>query len=396
MDIVYVCNSQIPSRSTNSMQIMRMCAAFAESGADVTLVHSPSRSELPEGWSGDLCAFYGVAANFAIVELPTGLRPENAKRRWISRGARLRALWRYQVHRSAPPQSPYVWYGRSFLGALLAIVARHLWLGRSSCRAIVVELHDEPASAAEWRILRHVDAVVTISQALRQRVVAYQPRLEKRVWVEHDGADVEAVSQASSGTAQAARVRLGISRAEGPVIVYTGRVNSDKGADLLLDAMDDLRPSGAVGVLVGKVYDASFLERASDGNVHFTGFVPPAQVPAYLAAADILVLPTRPRLSYSAYMSPLKLFEYMAARRPIVATDIPVLREVLQHERNALLFRPDDPRSLADQISRLWSDPGLQEQLVAQAWQDVRSYAWPARARRIASQLTSIAEASVT
>ena len=72
----------------------------------------------------------------------------------------------------------------------------------------------------------------------------------------------------------------------------------------------------------------------------FTGLVPPAEVAAQLRAADVLVLPNPASAISSAFTSPLKLFEYMAAGRPIVATDLPSMREVLHAEENALLVEP--------------------------------------------------------
>jgi glycosyltransferase involved in cell wall biosynthesis len=77
------------------------------------------------------------------------------------------------------------------------------------------------------------------------------------------------------------------------------------------------------------------------------------------------------------------MFEYMAAGRAIVASDLPAIREVLQHEMNAVLVRPGDPQALSAGIQRLAADPDLAERLARQAFEDVARYAWERRAERL-------------
>ena len=81
----------------------------------------------------------------------------------------------------------------------------------------------------------------------------------------------------------------------------------------------------------------------------------------------------------------MKLFEYMAAGRPIVACDVPALREVLRHGENAWLVAPDDPRSLAEGIRTVLDDQALAARLAERAASDVRARTWEARAARIVS-----------
>jgi glycosyltransferase involved in cell wall biosynthesis len=83
------------------------------------------------------------------------------------------------------------------------------------------------------------------------------------------------------------------------------------------------------------------------------------------------------------FTSPLKLFDYMAAGVPIVASDLPALREVLRHEENALLARPGDPDAFAAAVRRLLADPVLAARLGRQARADVDGYSWDARAHAL-------------
>jgi len=83
------------------------------------------------------------------------------------------------------------------------------------------------------------------------------------------------------------------------------------------------------------------------------------------------------------FTSPLKLFEAMAAGRPIVASDLPSVREVLEDGVHALLVPADDPHALAAAIRKLDSDEDLRKRLARAAGDKVRQYSWDERARKI-------------
>jgi len=102
-----------------------------------------------------------------------------------------------------------------------------------------------------------------------------------------------------------------------------------------------------------------------------------------MKACDVCTIPW-PWTEFSAdYTSPLKLFEYMASGVPIVASDLPSMKEILRHGENAWLVRPGDPLALAEGIRILLSDRKRAESLAKTAREDVRSYTWEARAAQI-------------
>jgi glycosyltransferase involved in cell wall biosynthesis len=388
MRIVYLCDAVIPSRSSNSMQIMRMCSAFEAVGHETMLLHPGYAVGDLEGWDGDLWRFYGVSPKFDVRTV--GLPGAGRLRRFPRAALPLRAvgLGSWALARSRPGKLPFVAYARTPLGAVAAAVTRRMWTGRSACQAVVLEVHDAPRTALQRRALEATDAVVAISDALRRKLVDDVPRLADRILVEHDGVDFAAISPDRIDR-RAARARLGLD-ARRSIVAYTGRAIHGKGVDVLLDAAARL-PEMLV-LVVGRVYEAAYERRArSLPNVVLTGFVPPAEVPNYLAAADVLVVPTTPDLAYAEYTSPLKLFEYMASGRPIVAADLPVLREVLRPGENALVYPPRDARSLADAARRIVSDSDLADALASRALKDVQPYAWERRASRIVERLSTLA-----
>lgn len=130
-------------------------------------------------------------------------------------------------------------------------------------------------------------------------------------------------------------------------------------------------------------------------NIEFTGMVPHARVPELLAKADILLAPygrnvivSDGRIEVAKWMSPLKLFEYMALARPIVASDLPVLREVLDDGFNARMARPDDAEDWERVIAGLLADPEGASAMAARAREEIETkYSWRHRARAIAQAL---------
>lgn len=119
--------------------------------------------------------------------------------------------------------------------------------------------------------------------------------------------------------------------------------------------------------------------------VTFAGRTEQADGPQYLAACDILVAPHVPNRDGSRFFgSPTKLFEYMAMGKPVVASDLEQIGEVLTHEQSALLCPPGNAEALAASIERLVDDVALRDRLGGEARASVeRSFTWEAHTRRI-------------
>ncbi|HCC79362.1 MAG TPA: hypothetical protein DEP80_07135 [Anaerolineae bacterium] len=123
-------------------------------------------------------------------------------------------------------------------------------------------------------------------------------------------------------------------------------------------------------------------------NMNLTGFIPNRELPLYQAAADALLIPYNRRFTNSGgenisnVSSPMKIFEYMAAGRVILSSDLPVLREVL-NEANAILCPPEDVEAWEQALRQLQADPHKGQLLASQARRDVERYSWVERCRLI-------------
>lgn len=199
--------------------------------------------------------------------------------------------------------------------------------------------------------------------------------------MEPDGVDIEPYQDI---TRQDAREQLELPK-DDDIVMYTGHLYRGKGVETLVEAAKGL--DATVYIVGGYDEDIQRVKTEADipDNVVFTGFVEPSKIPVYQVAADVLVAPytseSRP------WVSPLKLFEYMAAGRPIVASDRKVLQEVLEDGENAIIFEKDRADSLRNTLKQVLQDEILAKRLSRNAQEFVQKYIWERRAARILSKV---------
>ena len=118
-------------------------------------------------------------------------------------------------------------------------------------------------------------------------------------------------------------------------------------------------------------------------NVRIVGHRPYQEIPYWLKSADVLVLPNSGKEEISRHWtSPMKMFEYMAAGRPIVASNLPSIREIL-NEENAILVEPDNPEALAWGVKEALQNSQLSDKISTRAFEEVKKYTWQERAKKI-------------
>jgi glycosyltransferase involved in cell wall biosynthesis len=244
--------------------------------------------------------------------------------------------------------------------------------------------HPQSELLREAAGLRALRLLVTVTEAIREEwIAAGVPSAKIGVWP--DAVDLERFQD--SLPPSVARSALHLPR-EGALAVYCGHFYDEKGVPSLVDAAR-LLSKATVQLVGGWPEDIERMRERARGceTLRFIGFVANALVPLHLAAADVLVLPNSARYPQARTTSPLKLFEYMAARRPIVATQIPAFAGLLRHGENAWLVAPDSPEALADGIERVLASPELGARLAEQAWRDVQEHTWRRRAAGILARL---------
>ena len=393
--LLYFVNQRIPGTFACTVQQANMCAAFSQAGCAVTMVRPWYRGMDPGGYS-KLADYYGLSTPFTVVTLPSLLSLSRLEGRspwgvpFLGGGSVLASmswyLWR-QI-RQTPAAVPLLLYGRSVLATMMG-----LWLqkkiGQRKNIRVIFEVHSltqQPAWGLRY-VLHHGDRLITISQALK-RDLCSDPRIApEKILVLADGIRRDQLNHSAETNAAAAAMRIDIPQGFSKRVVYTGSATPGKGVEVLIQAAE-LTPSHVQFILVGERITVG-ANQAGNDRIYCPGFVPPAHVALYQACADILVLPNVAEGFIHAYTSPLKLFEYMAAGKPIVASDLLVLREVLQDGHNALLVPPADPAALARAIMRLLENPKLAAKIAANAYQEAQKYTWEKRAEKILNFVTA-------
>lgn len=230
----------------------------------------------------------------------------------------------------------------------------------------------------ERAALERADAVVTLTRALAEDLRAELGGPEK-IAVIPDGAAPELFHVASEDR-----------RPEPGRFVYAGSLAPWKGLETAFQALVRA-PGASLDVLGGGL--ASPDGRAAvevarslgiTGRVRFHGALPQPALHPFFASACAGILPLDGRYSLAArYTSPLKLFEYLCAGLPIVASDLPSIREVVAHEKEGLLFEDRNADALASTLRRLASEPGLARRLGEAARAASADYTWQRRGERI-------------
>jgi glycosyltransferase involved in cell wall biosynthesis len=399
--VLYFADIRFPLERANGIQTMETCHALARRGHFVSLVvrpdtHSPSRSPFE---------FYGLPllARLSIESAPSA-GPPFARRAGYLAFAIGRMLGRSRadvvITRDLGVASAMLRVPRALRPPVIYESHGYAPEVAAALPGMIPSAH-APSAAKLARLQRRetfvwgtADGYVTITAALADDL---KQRLGQRgpLAVVPDGTRIE--GKQGNVTRIPARQDTGTRIDASGAVVYAGHLYAWKGVGVLLDALGQL--AGVRALIVGGHEKEPDLARLRDqaarlgieNRVSFTGFVPPSSVAGFLRAASVLVLPNPASAISTRFTSPLKLFEYMAAGRPIVASDLPSIREVLRHEENALLVEPGNPSALAAGVRRLLDDRALADRLSSAALADVQDYSWNRRAERLEVLLEQVA-----
>jgi glycosyltransferase involved in cell wall biosynthesis len=176
---------------------------------------------------------------------------------------------------------------------------------------------------------------------------------------------------------------------------YVGQLYPAQGVDVLVTAMRFL-PDARLSIIGGREKDLKRLKNLAatmylNERIDFHGFVNPHRVPEIARDADVMVICAlnRGKRRYSAHT---KLYEYMAMGKPIVAVDLPSIREEVTDGKDILLANPEDPQDLAEKITSVLNNRNLSETLALNAYQTADEFSWEKRADRLADFFSKVYE----
>ncbi len=381
MKIYYITNVRFPTEKAHGWQIAKMCDAFSNLGHDVELVIPDRQTPIAQSPTD----YYELKHAFKITRLPVF---DALAVPWIPRILAfaifeltfIRAVRRWKLRVSSPDQA--------------LVITRDQFLAPRLVRLgwkIIFEAHDV-SPRFFWlhkNLAKILDLIVASNEWKKQEIIKrWAANIKGQVMTLHNGIDLEPYKQMLPR--DQARAKLNWSLSE-KIALYTGHLYDWKGVYVLADASAFL-PSGYKVVLLGGTSEDNdkmrkYLINKGLTRIELMPCVAHKDVLVYLAAADCFVLPNSAKSWNSMYTtSPIKLWEYLAAQKPVVASDLPSLREMVT-DREVLFVRPDDPKFLADGIISACQDNFDNSDRVMNGWQRVWRQTWLARAKKLMKAL---------
>jgi glycosyltransferase involved in cell wall biosynthesis len=369
MRIAVFSTARVPSRTANSIQVLKVCQAFQDIGHAVRLWLPGASPDI--NWPA-LAAWYGVRGPMDITWCASArpLRRYDYAFRSVSQAKG----WRADVYYTWPLQVAAL----TSLGGL----------------PTALEVHDRPQGSLGPLLMRlflggrGARRLLPITEAMRARLEKdYRiPRRPGLVEVAPMGVDLERYRQLPDPI----QARRDLGWPETFTVGYTGHLYSGRGIDLILQ-LASRKPQASFVLAGGEPLDvqrwSAEAERLRLKNVAFLGFVDNARLPGIQAACDVLVMPYAQKIAVSgggntaAFASPMKVFEYLATGRPVMASDLPVFREVLTDD-NAVLLPPGDTAAWEAALSALQADASRRKALGEQGRREAARHTWAERARR--------------
>jgi len=367
MNIYYLASCKIPSSAADSLQVMKMCDAFNQFNNELTLFASYSNDN-----TSNIFDYYGLKTNFSIIR----------KRR-----PKIKSLGAYLFSRKVVSEIkkrvlPDIFYGRDFLS---------LYLFSKFGVPIVFESHMIPLNYYHKKVIgkllnsnnfRYI--IVTANQLKEEYTKIYPWFNPENIIVAFNGANFLNANKKIILKGDSSKYKIG----------YVGGLMPGKGIELIKSLATKI-PYVEFHIIGGNYKDLQYWKKEmKSSNVFFYGFVQNADIGSYYEAFDILIAPYLDERIYmkshsvSKYPSPLKLIEYMSAKKPIIASDLPMSREVLKNNHNSVLcsvYKLDD---WYNAINTIINDKHLSDKIRCNAFDEfVNNYTWQKRAEKVLNQI---------
>jgi len=341
--VYYIANARMPNEKAHGIQLAKMSEAFVKQGLDLVLLVPNRTSE-----SKSLKNYYGLSEEIKIIRLPClDFFTHGRFSFWLCSMSFMLFSAFFLLSKKIQGQDFFVYtidmdQFSFFLLPFLGI-------------AYAAEIHDaKPRGSLYGRFFKKAVGIITINNLIKEKIVRRFSINPRKIVVYPNGLDLDFIKGEKDSVD--ARRKLNIPN-DKKIAVYTGRFVSWKGIEILPEA-SRLLPANTVIYFVGEL--GQTLEEKTGRKIPETlicvGSRDYTEIPLWLAAADVLLVVGTKKNEYSLFhTSPMKLFEYMLANRPIVAPDTPAIRQIVD-EQEVYFYQPDNPKSLALKISQALGD----------------------------------------
>ncbi|MFB6182325.1 MAG: glycosyltransferase [Candidatus Magasanikbacteria bacterium] len=367
MKILYIANIRFPTEKAHGLQIMKTAENIYKSGVNLTLV-TTSRGKKYNPFK-----FYDVEVTFPIKRIPV---PD-----FNSRHPYIRTLIDWIA---------FAYRARKFIKKKdfdLLLIRIHPLLLKFFTRwkkSLVLDLDDKLYSSKYLFLndLKKIKGVIVVSNGLKKDLTSLGIKDDK-ILTAPNGVELENFKVNKNQK----KLREGLNLPQNKeIIMYTGSflLYGWKGVKTLLKSSHYLNRNKVICLVGGRKKEIEKIKNKYKlNNIILIKRQPHKKIPLYLKAADMLVLPNKKGSKVSKkYTSPMKLFEYMASKKPIIASDIPAITEIL-NKSNSLLIKPNDPKKMAEAIQYISENSNFRKNISSKAFQDVKNYTWRNRGKKI-------------
>ena len=376
--IIYGFHFPFPGPRAHHIAIAKMVDAFSES-LDITFL----LRRYKKGFTDDIKNYFGLERDlhikqlFSLDFLPVALDFAY----WLSLGMEFE---RFSKAFSYGEVAVYYRYS----GKLSKLMADQ------ACRykmPFFTEIHTGIRYQKEVEYLKKMRGIVVISDKLRNQLMDLGVDSNK-ILLSPSGVDIRYYDRNSQNSKQQIRNNLSLPISKN-LVVYTGKPYKGRGAKTLVKSGEFLDDSTLILIVGALPEDLKRINRMIEGNnlqskVRVEGHRPSYEIPLYQLAADVLVMPYSTGWDLQKWASPVKMFEYMASGNPVVSTDFPNIREVL-NEENSVLVPPDDSQALAMGIRKCLEDKEFSRSIAMRARAQVREYSWESRSAKVMDFMNS-------
>lgn len=352
MTITYLAFVRMPNEKAHGIQIIKVCEAIAKEGVQLKLIVPGRKTHI----KNDTYEYYGIKKIFLIQTVKVfdliKFGPIGFVVSQVIFGLRTLCHTKNSIVIS---QDEWV-------------LMWHILFGRRC----IYEVHNGRSRFIAKFVANSAILLVANSYGTKSFYVDMGV-FDKKILVYPNGVDINKFSILDSQSD--ARLQVSLPQ-DKKIILYTGHLYDWKGVDTLARSAD-LLPEDTIVVFVGGTESdvEEFKKKFSHPKIVICGHKPISDIPLYLRAADILVLPNNKIGESERFTSPMKLFEYLAAEKPIIASDLPSIKEIL-NEKNAFFFTSGNVQELVNAITFVFDNDNLAQEAAKQAKIDAKKYTW--------------------
>lgn len=366
LNIVYIARSIIPSRTANSVNVMKMCSAFASLGHKVTLL-APFTKKLEEKGVNDIYEFYGVAKNFEIKKLFS----PNIK--FLKK-----KIYSFRCLNQVKKIKPDLVYGRDDIFAF--------YLTQKAGYKTIFERHDNfiddkyrlDESIFKKFIKENVNnyKLITNTQKLKEYYCKEYNLKSEHIHVASSATDVPKDFDTIPNDCEKFRNTFNVG--------YIGKLAKMRGIEIIIKLAQNL-PDMYFHIVGGNENDILHWKNESGdiNNIVFHGFINPKETYKYRNLCDVLLAPYINADELFDYMSPIKTFEYMASKTPMICSDSKIIRETI-NENCSILVENNDINSWINALQKLYNDSEFRKKLIEEAYQYcLENFTYQARCKKV-------------